>query len=269
MSQHSDLKKQKISLIVTALILLSLFGIIIYFGWPFFSIFSNPDETRELIIEAGVWGPLIYILMQAAQVLIAPIPGQVIGLIGGFLFGPIWGLIYTLIGATIGFTLVFILTRKLGRPFVERFVSKKFLDKFDHLIKEKGVLVFFLIFLLPAFPDDIISFIAGLTTIKIPTLVIISLLGRLPGYIVLILMGNGLVEDLNFSVFTVVIILILSAIAWWKRRWIHEFVDHNNRILFIKEHWNASWGRILMWILGLVIISILLYQFIIVFPLLK
>lgn len=263
MDEYSNLKRQKISIIVMILILLCLFGSIIYFTWPLISVFSNPDRARKLIIEAGALGPLIYILMQIAQVLIAPIPGQVIGLIGGLLFGPILGVIYTVIGSTIGFTIIFILTRKLGRPFVQRFVSKKFLDKFDHLTKENGTLIFFLIFLLPAFPDDIISFIAGLTTIKIPTLLIISLLGRLPGYIVLSLTGNGLVENLNFSIFTVAIICILSAIAWWKRDWIHKFVHHNNRILFIKEQWNATCGRILMWTLGLVIVVIILYKLII------
>jgi uncharacterized membrane protein YdjX (TVP38/TMEM64 family) len=247
-----------------------MLGSIIYFAWPYFSIFNNPDEARRLIISAGVWGPIIFILMQVAQVLIAPIPGQVVGLIGGYLFGPFLGLLYTTIGAAIGFTLIFFLSRKLGRPFVERFANKKVLDKFDHLTKDKGVWVFFFIFLLPAFPDDIISFIAGLTTIRIRTLVLISLAGRLPGYIVLSFTGNGLTyENYNPIVVTFLALVIVFAIAWWKRAWLREFVESNNRISFIKTHWKNSWRTIIPWLIGLLITAILLYRAATVVPIQK
>jgi uncharacterized membrane protein YdjX (TVP38/TMEM64 family) len=96
-----------------------------------------------------------------SQVLVAPTPGQVTGLVGGYLFGPLWGLVYTIVGATIGFTLVLVLARKLGQPFVERLVSAKALERFDYLAQGRGVVVLFLIFLLPAFPDDVVSLVAG------------------------------------------------------------------------------------------------------------
>jgi len=124
MSQASNNKQQKVLLVISALAILAIFGSIVYFGWPYLSVLDNPEQTRNLIVEAGAWGPLVFILMQVAQVLIAPIPGQVIGLIGGYLFGPFWGLLYTLTGAAIGLTLIFILARKLGRPFAKRFLSK-------------------------------------------------------------------------------------------------------------------------------------------------
>lgn len=261
MKGDSKYIKSKSAKFIIAFILIGLIGGIIYLAWPFLSIFSNPEEARSLIIDAGAWGPLIFILMQVVQILIAPIPGQVVGLIGGFLFGPFLGLIYTLIGATIGFTLIFFLSRKLGRPFVERFVDKKFLNKFDHLTKEKGVMVFFFIFLLPAFPDDIISFIAGLTTIKIRTLILISLVGRLPGYVVLSLTGNGMTyENYNPIVVTFITLAIIFSIAWWKRVWLREFVEHSNRSSFLMMHWKNSWKTIVLWIIGMLIVAILLYK---------
>ncbi|HHV99600.1 MAG TPA: TVP38/TMEM64 family protein [Clostridiaceae bacterium] len=250
----------KTSHIVISLSAVVLLGCILYIAWPFLSAFGNPERVREMIVEAGAWGPLIFILMQIVQVFFAPIPGQVVGLIGGYLFGPFWGVVYTIIGATIGFTLIFVLVRKLGRPFVEHFVSQRALKKFDHFANEKGVMVFFLIFLLPAFPDDIISFIAGLTTIKISKLILVSLVGRLPGYVILCLTGNGLAyENINFIIATLAVLAILLAVAWWKRKWLYEFVKHKDRISFLKEHWKSSKTAIILWTLGLLTVTTVIY----------
>lgn len=263
MEHNLKSRQSKTTLKIIAAIIIIIFGVILYFTWPFLSSLNNAEQVRELIIKAGPWGPVVYILMQLAQVLIAPIPGQVVGLIGGYLFGPFLGVVYTVIGATIGFSLIFILSRKLGRPFVEGFVSRKVIDKFDYLTKDKGPWVFFFMFLLPAFPDDIISFIAGLTKIRIRTLILISLAGRLPGYIILSLTGNGLLnENLNPIIITGIALVIIFAVAWIKRDWLHEFVLHKDPILFIKEHWKTSWRKIILWLIGILVTGTLLFKII-------
>ncbi len=255
------LKQRNNSLIVTVLVVVVILGVMVYLAWPYLSILNNPEQTRNLIIGAGAWGPVVYILLQVAQAFIAPIPGQVIGFVGGYLFGTSWGLVYTLIGAGIGFTLIFVLTRKLGRPFVELFIKKELLEKFDHLTEDKGVLVFFLIFLLPAFPDDMICFIAGLTRIKISTLVLISIAGRLPGYAILSYTGSRLVyENMHPVVVIVSALIMLLIIVWWNRLWLREFVEHNNRIQWVKEQWSGSWLKVTLWSFGIIIIVIFLYK---------
>ncbi|ACL20292.1 putative membrane protein YdjX (TVP38/TMEM64 family) [Desulfitobacterium sp. LBE] len=251
---------QKPSFLIIGLIAIVIIGSLLYWGWPYLTLLSDPDQVRELIIRSGTWGPLVFMLLQIVQILIAPIPGQVIGVIGGFLFGPLLGLFYTMLGATLGFTLVFLLSRKLGRPFVERFVDKKTMERFDHLTEEKGAWVFFFIFLLPAFPDDLIAFIAGLTTIPIRTLVLISVAGRLPGYAVLTFMGNGLaLENLNPVVVTLVALILIFILGWWKREWLRRFVEHRNRTQFISEQWNLYWHKIIVGTIVLVIIFVFLY----------
>lgn len=260
-------KKRNNILIVTSILVVVILGVMVYHAWPYLSILNNPEQMRNLIIGAGAWGPVVFISLQVAQVLIAPIPGQAIGFVGGYLFGPFWGLVYSLIGAGIGFTLIFILVRKLGRPFVERFVKREILEKFDHLTKDKGVWVFFLIFLLPAFPDDIISFIAGLTTIKISKLIIISLAGRLPGYAILSYTGSRLVyENMNPVVVIVATLVVILVISWWNRVWLREFVEHNNRILWVKEQWTGSWLTVILWSIGIIIVAIFLYKAATVIP---
>ena len=254
-------KKSRIRVITAIAAAAILLGILIYVFRPYLSAFIDPERAKKMIIGAGAWGPVVFILMQVLQVLIAPLPGQITGLIGGYLFGPFLGVLYTMIGATIGFTIIFVLTRRFGRPFAERFVNKKYLDKFDYLTKEKGVLVFFLIFLLPAFPDDLISFIAGLTTIKISTLVFISVLGRLPGYVVLSLSGHGLTYDNLKPVFvTVILFAIIFLVAWRNRNWLYDLIRRSDRVLYIKQILRKSWLSIAVLLAGILIVTILLYR---------
>lgn len=218
-------KPHIVTLAISGVLIAVIVVLLIVFWQPLTELFSSPEHARDVIAQAGPWGPAVFMLMQLAQVLFAPIPGQVTGFLGGFLFGPFLGTVYTMIGAAFGFTLIFVLARKLGRPFVEYFVDTKLLRKFDYIAESKGTLVLFLIFLLPAFPDDVICYIAGLTNIKIRTLVFISLAGRLPGNILLSLTGAGVAES-NTTLVSVIVgfMVVVGAIGFWQRKRIEAFV---------------------------------------------
>jgi uncharacterized membrane protein YdjX (TVP38/TMEM64 family) len=55
-----------------------------------------------MIASFGVYSPLVYVLIQMVQVIIAPIPGGAIEFIGGYLFGAKLGFLYSMIGLFIG-----------------------------------------------------------------------------------------------------------------------------------------------------------------------
>jgi uncharacterized membrane protein YdjX (TVP38/TMEM64 family) len=212
-------KSKKLTLSLVAIgVLVILAGLAVVYGQPLWELFSSQDRIEQTIEDAGAWGPVVLILMQILQTIAAPIPGQLTAFAGGYLFGTVLGTTYAMIGATIGFTIIFILARKLGRPFVEYFVDKKTLKKFDYLAESKGVFIFFLTALLPFFPDDLICFVAGLTKIPIRTLVIITFLGRLPTNLIYAFAGEGVAND-NFELVLYVlgIGLVVAGVVWWKR----------------------------------------------------
>ncbi|MBL7059155.1 TVP38/TMEM64 family protein [Candidatus Pacearchaeota archaeon] len=132
-----------------------------------------------------------------------------------------------MIGLIIGSFIAFYLARKLGRPFVEKVVNKKTLNKFDKIIKQKGLPVLFLIYLLPSLPDDLICYIAGLTNIKIKNLILVSAIGRLPGFIVLSLVGAGLASQNSvFALILFLAMMILSIIIYLKRQKLEKFMEN-------------------------------------------
>ncbi len=199
--------------LIAIIILLILIGIAIW--QPLTKILTNRDEIKSFVLSYGPLAPIILIILVILQVLFAPIPGQAAGLASGYLFGPIFGTIYSMLGLIIGSYIAFSLSRKFGRPFVEKFVSPENLKKFDHFSQENGLSALFIIYLLPALPDDALCYIAGLTNIKIKNLMTISAIGRLPGFIVLNAVGAGLAsENSQFAISLFAIFIIISIIIF-------------------------------------------------------
>jgi len=124
------------------------------------------------------------------QVLLAPIPGTAIDAVNGLLFGPWLGTLYSMTGIIIGSTIAMALTRRFGRQLVERFLDISALERIDKMVERHGSKVIFLIWLLPFLPDDAVCFLAGLTPIPLLELVILALIGRLPGVFVANLLGS-------------------------------------------------------------------------------
>lgn len=225
--QRRIIPKETLKVVIPTAIILGITVLVVVLNWnTIVGFFQNPEEIKRVVRDAGPWGPIVFIAAQFLQILIAPIPGQAVGFLAGALFGPWLGLLYSMAGAILGFTTVFVLSKLLGRPFVERFVKKEDLAKFDRLTKNAGPLVLFLIFLLPGFPDDAICYIAGLSGLSIRTLVFVSIAGRLPGYLATSFIGAGVGGDsVNYIVITLIGIGLLGVIAYIKRTTIKRFVQ--------------------------------------------
>ncbi len=226
MSGKIDLYKKNKDIILKPVILLVAITVLSASGMIYFSEFlTDPFGLREFISDFGALGPIVYIIIAILQVVLAPIPGQVMGIASGFLFGALLGTIYSIIGLGIGSYIAFALSRRYGRPFVEKMVSKKNLERFDSAVERGGAATIFLIFLLPALPDDAVCFICGLTKIRIRLLVILSVLGRLPGFIVLNLVGDGIAsQDPMVPTIVFIVMMIISGIMYIFREKIEKYL---------------------------------------------
>lgn len=223
-------RKTYIKAVIVAVLVLILLGYFLWdivFNGPVTSLLTNRDRLVELVERSGPLGPILYILLQILQTVIAPIPGQVVGSIGGFIFGP-WGILWTTIGSLIGFWLVFLIARRLGRPFLEKIFKKSAIDKFDFIINAKSApLIIFVIFLLPGFPDDIICYIAGLTKFSIRRLMLVAILGRFPTIVFTNYLGAGLSEHLGLVIAAAVAGVFILGLFAWKREKIIAFLKRN------------------------------------------
>lgn len=217
-----------VPIVVGALVLVAILSVITYLVVPFL-----PENYQQILqqVQRGDWatsrqslarlfdsyGPArvyAFLAFQVLQVLAAPIPGQLLGLLGGYLFGFWYGLLITMLGLTVGSAIAMGLSRLFGNYVARKLVPPAVLAKFDYLIDHGGLWNFFLLFLLPALPDDAICFIAGLTRIKLWKLLLVSVLGRLPGMAVLTFVGTSVGG--NMAIANVVLgVAMIAAFALW------------------------------------------------------
>lgn len=174
-------------------------------------VLSDPMALREWLLGFGVLAPVAFIALQAIQVVVAPIPGQVLGVASGYLFGVVLGTVYSIVGATIGTWIALTLARRFGRPFVERVLNPDIVDRFDRLAADQGLLAMLVVFLIPGIPDDVICFVAGVTEIDVRKLLVVSIIGRLPVTVLANMAGASIAATRYVEAAIILGFLVLAA----------------------------------------------------------
>lgn len=131
-----------------------------------FEIIKDEAKLQAFLERAGVWMPILYILLQFLQVIVLPIPSIVSTAAGVALFGAFQTTLFSLIGILLGSFVAFWIGRKLGYRAVAWMVGAETLTNWQKKLKGKDNLFLSLMFLLPFFPDDILCFIAGLSSMS-------------------------------------------------------------------------------------------------------
>jgi uncharacterized membrane protein YdjX (TVP38/TMEM64 family) len=206
--------------LVAALIVISL-GIRQYA--PFL---LDAEKLRAWVDQFGVFAPVVIVLIQTAQVVIAPVPGQVVALVSGYIFGPVAGSAYSFVGVLLGSAIAFSLTRRFGRPAAERLLHDDILDRFDEFVESVGLPGLFVFVLVPGLPDDVVCFMGGLTTWRLRTFLAVIAVGRFPAYIVTVYAGEELAAgQLDVAIALVGLLAVASVGGYYMQDTIRTTVE--------------------------------------------
>jgi len=235
-TQQKNLLKVTTFLFLLALILLlsydrgQPFRVLGSFGENLGKLFTTRGRISEFLTSHGPYSPVFFILLQALQVVILPIPGDLIGIVGGYIYGVPFGFFFSTLGLALGSTIAFELARILGKPFVENFVSARLLKKFDFLATGTGATIGCLLFLIPVFPTDVLCFLLGLSRMRLTTFLIISTLGRMPWTFLLTLQGANIKnEQYATAVAIAAVSVVLIFIAYLYRRQLDQWIRRASR----------------------------------------
>jgi uncharacterized membrane protein YdjX (TVP38/TMEM64 family) len=152
-------------------------------------LYADKLFLKATLREWGVLAPVIFILLQALQVILSPIPGEATGILGGYLFGQWLGLVYSSIGLTLGSIGAFALGRWLGAHYVKKFVSAETWSRLGFIVEAEGAVLCFILYLIPGLPKDIACYLFGISPMPLWVFTLVSGLGRIPGTWVLSAQG--------------------------------------------------------------------------------
>jgi uncharacterized membrane protein YdjX (TVP38/TMEM64 family) len=247
--KHSIVRSKMASAFLRVLLYLALAALValiflIYHegGWreitDFYRYFLSPQRLRLFIASFGSFAAVAFVLIQALQVVFAPIPGEVTGFVGGFLFGNVMGAGLSTIGLTLGSVIAFQIARVFGLKFVERVVKKAYINKFNDFVTHKGLYISYILFLIPGFPKDSLCYLLGLTHMRFLDFFLMTLLGRLPGTVLLTFQGTA-VKDAHYTVFIALSIgsAVAAVILYFARNYIISFFSHvAHKLLKMKKN---------------------------------
>jgi uncharacterized membrane protein YdjX (TVP38/TMEM64 family) len=191
----------------------------------FCTYFLQVRRLETFIASYGVYAGFMFVALQATQVTIAFIPGDVTGFVGGYLFGNTMGIILSTIGLSLGSLLAFFTARIFGLRLVEKIVKKQYRDRFDYWITHKGLYLMFIFFLIPGFPKDSLCYLLGLSHLRLVPFILMNIC-RLPGTVLLTMQGAA-VDNEEYKTFFFLLAggLLMTLVLYVMRKYCAKAVD--------------------------------------------
>ncbi|MCK6623942.1 MAG: TVP38/TMEM64 family protein [Anaerolineae bacterium] len=155
-----------------------------------FHFFRNREAVTAYLEPLGWGGPLLYLLIILFQVLSATIPGHALMIAAGYLYGFPLGLALNLIGGVGASQVAFVLARRAGQAWVSRVLPQPVLHRWQPVVERRGFFFFLTCFWLPIVPHNATNYLAGLGSISFGRFLLANFLGRLPGMILVTLIGS-------------------------------------------------------------------------------
>lgn len=144
-------------------------------------LFSSEERFAAWVTGFGIWAPIALTFYVGFQVVIPMLPGSTVLILGPILFGPIQGFLYSYTGIIIGSVISFLIAKRYGTIIMSYILNEKNQKIFDRIIGgENFERNYIWTVLLPGFPDDYLSYLAGTTNMSLATFISIILPAKVP-----------------------------------------------------------------------------------------
>ena len=174
---------------------------------------ADPEPVKEYIRSFGFYSVAVSFLLMVFQSLAAPLPAFLITFANAAIFGWVWGAVLSWTSAMAGAAACFGIAKLYGREVVVKLTGKAALDSVDDFFDRFGGRSIFIARLLPFMPFDIVSYAAGLTSMRFWPFFIATGLGQLPATLVYSYAGKMLGGGARTFVYGLFIVFALAALT--------------------------------------------------------
>ncbi|MBO5513785.1 MAG: VTT domain-containing protein [Mogibacterium sp.] len=223
-------QKRIIAILKLALLVLIIVGVPVFlyarYGGEIFSEHFAQDLISYLESHRSESFATV-VLLQAIQVVVCILPGQPIQIAGSYMFGIGGALLASLLGAIIGATIAFIISRVLGRSAMHVLFGEEKMNYYrEKLNSARGILIVFLIHLIPGIPKDLTAYAAGISEMRFVPFLTAATVGRIPAMMGSILVGFFFKRK-NYTAIAIlcVVSLLIVVICFIKRKAILKLLD--------------------------------------------
>lgn len=215
MEKQEQKKKRIAALGGVGLLIVFTVIVCLFVGRPMIQFVSQPDQFREWVNTHGAWSRLAFLGMMMFQVIVAVVPGEPLEIGAGYAFGIVEGTCLCLLGTLISSVLIFLIVKKFGMKFVTLFVSEEKIHSLKFLQNTRRLhLIAFILFFIPGTPKDVLTYIVGLTPMRLPAWILITTVARIPSVISSTIGGNALgTQEYLFAVIVFVVTALISGLG--------------------------------------------------------
>ena len=152
----------------------------------------------------------------------------VLGLLSGMIFDNTMAIILVSFASSLGATFAFLISRYFFRDFIKNKYNRQYQIVNDGIKKNSGYYIFALRMCV-VFPYFLINLLMGLTTVKTIHFYIISLIGMLPGTIIIVSLGDKLIgtltSDISIDIDLIVLLTAFGLLPLLSRLLFKKFLD--------------------------------------------
>jgi uncharacterized membrane protein YdjX (TVP38/TMEM64 family) len=223
-------KKKVIAILKLILLIMIIVGIPAFLYLRFGSDIFSKDTTGRVIDylkQNRHISFLLIIVLQIIQVVVCFLPGQPIQFAASYMFGVGRGLLLSIIGAVIGTVISFYISKALGSDAMHLIFGEEKVKEYQRKLNSgRGLLLAFLIYLIPGIPKDLVSYAAGISEMRFRPFLLAATVGRSPAMLGSLLFGHFYGKQ-NYRALVIlsVIVALVLLVCFIKRKDLIEFLD--------------------------------------------
>ncbi|WP_335872352.1 TVP38/TMEM64 family protein [Bacillus sp. 2205SS5-2] len=175
----------------------------------------TPLEIRDWILSFGWIAPALFVAVYSVRPIVL-FPASVLSLAGGLAFGTFWGFVYIFLGALGSATVAYYISAIFQNSFIKIEQSERTLT-IRKKMEESGFFIVLILRFIPFLNYDLISYLAGLASVKYRSFIFATALGIIPGTLAFSFLGSSIVSGsktiIVFAIGVFMIVLLIPIFA--------------------------------------------------------